>query len=108
MIALTLKEQPAVPLEAEVLSPDVMATLTNAAIRALPVLLGKRQRRVDDFFAVEGEASDELEIRGDVRKVKWIGRQMSRGRIAVVGNAGMHLGAYMKGGTIDVTGNVSD
>jgi formylmethanofuran dehydrogenase subunit C len=108
MIALTLKEQPAVPLEAEVLSPDVMATLTNAAIRALPVLLGKRQRRVDEFFEVEGEASDELEIRGDVRKVKWIGRQMSRGRVAIAGNAGMHLGAYMKGGTIDVTGNVSD
>lgn len=108
MITLTLKEQPAVPLEAEVLSPDVMATLTNDAIRALPVHLGKRQRRVDDFFTVEGEASDELEIRGDARKVKWIGRDMTRGRITIHGNAGMHLGAYMKGGTIEVSGHVSD
>ena len=33
---------------------------------------------------------------------------MTRGRIAIVGNAGMHLGAYMKGGTIEVTGNASD
>ena len=33
---------------------------------------------------------------------------MSRGRLRVVGNAGMHLGAYMKGGTIEVTGNASD
>ncbi len=33
---------------------------------------------------------------------------MTRGRIRVVGNAGMHLGAYMKGGTIDVSGNVTD
>ena len=33
------------------------------------------------------------------RKVKWIGRGMTRGRIAIVGDAGMHLGAYMKGGT---------
>ena len=108
MITLTLKEQPNVPLEAEMIAPDVMMTLANDAIRALPVYLGKRQRRVDDFFAVEGEASDELEIRGDARKVKWIGRGMTRGRITIVGNAGMHLGAQMKGGAIDVSGNTSD
>lgn len=108
MIALTLKEQPSVPLEAELLSPDVMAPLANHAIRALPVLLGKRQCRVDDFFTVEGEASDELEIRGDVGKVKWIGRGMTRGRVTITGSAGMHLGAYMKGGAIDVSGNASD
>jgi len=69
MITLTLKEQPDVPLEAEVLSPDAMAALAHDAIRALPVYLGKKTCRVDDFFAVEGEASDELNIRGDASKV---------------------------------------
>src|SRR5207249_1216691 len=108
MITLTLKEQPSVPLEAENVSPDVMATLPHADIRALPVYLGKRQRRLDDFFAVEGEVSEEIEIRGDATRVKWIGRAMTRGRIAIAGNAGMHLGAYMKGGTIEVSGNASD
>jgi formylmethanofuran dehydrogenase subunit C len=108
MIALTLKEQPAVPLEAEVISPDVMAALSHDAIRALPVFLGKRQCRLDQFFEVEGEASDELEIHGDAAKVKWIGRGMSHGRIAIHGNAGMHLGAAMKGGAIEVSGNASD
>jgi formylmethanofuran dehydrogenase subunit C len=108
MITLTLKEQPPVPLEAEMLTPDTMATLSNEAIRALPVHLGKRQVRVDDFFEVEGAASDELEIRGDATKVKWIGRGMTRGRITISGNAGMHLGAYMKGGRIEVSGNVTD
>ncbi|MGH9749591.1 MAG: formylmethanofuran dehydrogenase subunit C [Candidatus Polarisedimenticolia bacterium] len=108
MPILTLKEQPAVPLEAESLSPDVMAALAPDAIRALPVHLGKRQRRVDDFFEVEGPAGDELEIRGDAGKVKWIGRGMTRGRIRIAGNAGMHLGAGMKGGSIEVSGNVSD
>jgi formylmethanofuran dehydrogenase subunit C len=108
MIALTLREQPAVPLEAEFLSPDIMAQLSNADIRALPVYLGKKQCRVDDFFTVEGEGGDEIEIRGDASKVKWIGRHMTRGRISVVGNAGMHLGAYMQGGTIDVSGNTTD
>jgi formylmethanofuran dehydrogenase subunit C len=108
MIILTLKERTAVPLEAEALSPDVTANLTHDAVRALPVLLGKHPYRVDDFFEVEGEASDALEIRGDAGNVKWIGRCMTRGTIAVQGNAGMHLGAYMKGGTIEVSGNASD
>ena len=109
MITLTLKEAvDRVPLEAESISPDTTAALDNAAVRALPVYLGKRQCRVDDFFDVAGERSDQLELRGDLRKVRWIGRGMSRGRISVIGNVGMHLGAYMKGGSIDVSGSASD
>jgi formylmethanofuran dehydrogenase subunit C len=108
MIELTVKERTAVPLEAECLSPDVMASLSRDAICALPVLLGKHAYRVDEFFAVEGAASDELKIRGDAGNVKWIGRGMTRGRIAVQGNAGMHLGSQMRGGTIEVSGNASD
>ena len=108
MTTLTLKESPTVPLEAEVLSPDTIAPLGRDEIAALPVYLGKRQRRVDDFFTVDGDGSDELEIRGDAGRVKWIGRGMTRGKIILVGNAGMHLGAYMKGGTIEVHGNASD
>jgi formylmethanofuran dehydrogenase subunit C len=110
VITLTLKDHPNVPLEAETISPDVMSGLAHDAIRALPVQLGKRQRRLDDFFTVEGEASDEIQIRGDARKVKWIwiGRGMTSGRIHVDGHAGMHLGAHMQGGTIEVSGNVTD
>jgi formylmethanofuran dehydrogenase subunit C len=104
---LTLKEHLTVPLETEVLSPDVIAPLGSVEVRALPVFLGKRQYRLDEFFEVQG-SGEELEIRGDAARVKWIGRGMKRGRIHVIGNAGMHLGAYMKGGTIEVTGNASD
>src|SRR5580700_7176200 len=105
---LTLKEPPHVPLEAEVLTPDVIAPLGHDEVRALPVVLGKRQYRLDDLFEVEGAGSDELEIHGDAGRVKWIGRGMTRGRITIHGDAGMHLGAYLKGGTIEVTGNASD
>jgi formylmethanofuran dehydrogenase subunit C len=105
---LTLKERPHVPLEAEVLSPDVIAPLSHGEVCALPVVLGKRQRRLDDFFEVAGPGSEELEIRGDAGRVKWIGRGMTRGLITVAGDAGMHLGAHMKGGTIEVSGNTSD
>jgi formylmethanofuran dehydrogenase subunit C len=109
MITLTLKEPvELVPLEAEALCPDAMATLDNDAIRAMPVYLGKKQCRLDDFFTVDGEASDELEIRGELKKIRWIGRGMSHGRINIIGNVGMHLGAHMKGGTIEVSGSASD
>jgi formylmethanofuran dehydrogenase subunit C len=108
MITLTPRERPVVPLEAELVSPDVMATLANDGIRALPVQLGKRQCRLEDFFTVDGEASEEIRIAGDVGKVKWIGRGMTRGRIQIDGDAGMHLAAYMKGGAVEVSGNVTD
>jgi formylmethanofuran dehydrogenase subunit C len=108
MITLTLRKQPTVPLEAEVISPDVLESLSGEAVRALPIYLGKRQLRLDEFFEVDGEAGDELEIRGDATRVKWIGRGMTHGRIRIVGNAGMHLGSAMKGGAIEVTGNASD
>ena len=39
--------------------------LTHDEVRALPVFLGKRQLRLDDFFDVEGDGGDEIEIRGD-------------------------------------------
>ena len=108
MITLTLKEAPTVPLEAELLSPDTIAPLTIDEIRALPVHLGKRRRRVDDFFAVDGVPGDELEIRGDVGRVKWIGHGMTRGLVRIDGHAGMHLGSAMTGGAIEVSGNAGD
>jgi len=107
-ITLRLKEQPTVPLEAEVLSPDTFAELSNDEIRSKIVYHGKRQCRLDDFFDVDGERSDDLELHGNLHKVRWIGREMSRGRITVHGSVGMHLGAYMKGGEIEVHGNAGD
>lgn len=108
MLTLTLKEPTAVPVEAECLSPDTLAPLSHADVRSLPVMLGKRTLRLDELFDVEGDGSDEVELRGDLGKVKWVGRGMTRGRVLVRGNAGMHLGAYMTGGGIEVTGDAAD
>lgn len=107
-IFLHLKREPTVPLEAEVLSPDVVAELSNAEIRALTIYHGKRQLPLEEFFEVYGERSDDLEITGNMHKVRWIGRRMSRGSIKINGNVGMHLGAYMRGGRIEVHGNAGD
>jgi formylmethanofuran dehydrogenase subunit C len=107
-ITLHLKRQPVVPLECEILSPDVMAELSNSEIRALTIYHGKRQLPLGDFFEVYGEKSPDLVLHGDLNKVRWIGRAMSQGTITVHGSVGMHLGAYMKGGRIEVHGNASD
>ncbi len=107
-IRLTLKNQPTVPLEAEVLCPDALAELTHQEICAAVIYHGKRQCRIDDFFEVEGERSDQLQLHGDLNKVRWIGREMSRGSIQVHGDVGMHLGAYMQGGQIEVHGSAGD
>jgi formylmethanofuran dehydrogenase subunit C len=95
-------------LEAEVLTPDTLAELSNADIRALTVYHGKRQLPLGEFFDVEGERSDDLQIHGDLNKVRWIGRGMSRGTITIHGTVGMHLGAHMRAGRIEVHGNAGD
>ena len=104
-VSLHLKRQPAVPLEAEVISPDVMGQLSNAELRELRVYHGKRQLPLSEFFDVEGEFSQDLELHGDLHKVRWIGRAMSQGSITVHGSVGMHLGSYMSGGRIEVHGD---
>ena len=108
MMTFRLKERPTVPLEAEVLCPDRIAGLTADAVAALPVFHGKRQHRLDTFFEIDGPPGENLELNGDLSRVKWIGRGMTCGRVRIVGSAGMHLGAYMTGGTIEVTGSAAD
>ena len=45
-LTLTLREQPAVPLEAEVLSPDRLAGAGREEIEALPVWHGNERTRL--------------------------------------------------------------
>ena len=107
-IKLTLTRQPTVPLEAEALCPDTLADCPADEIAQLTIYHGKRQLPLSDFFEIEGEKSDEVEIHGDLKKVRWIGRGMSRGHLKIQGDVGMHLGAYMRGGSIEVKGNAGD
>ena len=107
-LTLTLRERPAVPLEAEALTPDGVAPLRRAEIEALTVWEGNRRARVGDFFAVSGEVGDELRIEGDLGRVKFLGAGMESGRLTVAGSAGMHAGAGMRGGELVVEGDVGD
>ncbi len=115
-VHLSLHTQPTVPLEAEVLTPNRLAGLTDLEIMALPVMHGNQTATIGDFFRVgvgqgHGQAlplPDDVVIDGDLVRVKRVGEKMTAGRLHVKGNVGMHAGAGMVGGEIIVDGNVGD
>lgn len=104
--SLRLVQEVRLPVEAESISPDRFEGLSRAELAALPLLVGRRKRRIGDLFEVEGEGSDHLVLEGDLGHVKRIGEAMSRGKIEIRGRVGMHLGARMSGGEIEVQGDV--
>src|SRR3954462_15782206 len=106
-LTLRLREQPAVPLEAELLCPDRLAGASRDEIEALPVWHGNERTRVGEFFDISG-AGDEVRLEGDLSRVKFVGAGMTTGRLTVAGNVGMHAGAGMRGGELHVEGDAGD
>ena len=104
-LTLTLQEQPDVPLEAEVLTPDRLAGADDVA--ALPLWHGKERTRVGEFFAVSG-AGDDVRLEGDLSRVKNVGAGMTAGRLTVAGDVGAHAGAGMRGGELHIEGDAGD
>ena len=107
-VRLTLRSAIDRPIEIDGLTPDRTANLSNAEIAALPVRAGSRHAAVGDFFTVEGERADRLQIEGDLRNVDGLGAGSASGEVLVHGNAGRRVGAGMTGGWIDVRGDVGD
>jgi len=114
-VTLRLREPTTIPIEADSICPDHFAGYSRAEIEALPAYYGRRKVTLGDLFTVEGEHSDNIIVEGDrsaersrqsLCHVKRIGQGMSRGRITIHGDAGMHLGAEMCGGEILVNGDV--
>jgi len=106
-LTLRLREQPVVPLEAEVLCPDRLAGASREEIEALPVWHGNERTRVGEFFAVSGAGAD-VRLEGDLSSVKFVGAGMTAGRLTVAGVVGMHAGAGMCGGELHVEGDAGD
>src|ERR671923_3099797 len=106
-LTLTLREQPVVPLEADVLCPDRLAGASREEIEALPVWHGNERTRVGEFFDVTG-SGDDVRVEGDLSRVKLVGAGMTFGRLTVAGDVGMHAGAGMTGGELHVEGDAGD
>ena len=88
-LTLTLREQPAVPLETEALCPDRLAGASRGEIEGLAAWHGNERTRLGEFFAVSG-SGDDVRIEGDLSRVKFVGAGMSGGRVTVAGHVSVN------------------
>lgn len=109
-IVLKLKRYVRFPVDGSPISPDNFAGKSLENIEKLPLLLGNRERHMNNLFDVSGETSDvasdqAIRVVGDVRSFREIGKGMSDGLILFTGDAGFNVGKEMKGGKIVVEGD---
>ena len=109
-LTLTFRHPSAAPLEVDSIRIESVRSQSLDEVLRTPVHRGNRSLPFGDFFEASGSACDDETIvwQGDLRKVKRIGAGLSRGRVIVEGDAGMHLGAEMTGGDVEVHGDVGD
>lgn len=112
-LTLVPKEVTAIPVEAEVISPTVVAGRSLRDVQRLTVYQGKVRLTLADHFDVSGEVAETpaeqmIVVDGDVPHVKYIGAAMDAGRLVVKGDAGMHTGSQMAGGMLTVEGGAAD
>jgi len=110
-VTVTIKEQPALFIEAEHISPDGFAGKSAAEIAALHVYVGTEQFTVGTYFEISGQggptaAETKVVLKGDFSRVKYLGMKMTAGEMVIEGNADMYVGAWMQGGRLTVKGSV--
>jgi len=109
-ITITMKNPPALYLEADNVSPDAFAGKTAAQIAELHVHEGNVTSTLGKYFEVNGNAGataadTKIIVKGDVKKVKYLGFKMSAGDLVVEGSTDQYAGAWMTGGKMLVKGN---
>jgi formylmethanofuran dehydrogenase subunit C len=113
-IAIVPRREFRVPVEAERISPDVLALLAIEEIGKVEVWEGNRKTALSDLFEVSGDdgsATPEetlISLSGDFSKVKRVGENMTSGWIAADSDLGMHAGNGMAGGEIEIGGRAGD
>jgi formylmethanofuran dehydrogenase subunit C len=108
-LRLELINRTTIPLEVEGILPETVLGKSVGEIERLTIFHGNRRVPLADFFRISGSCDDEcLQWEGDLAGVHWLGAGMTRGTLRVEGPAGRHVGSRMRGGRIDVAGDVSD
>ncbi len=110
-VTITMKNQPALYLETDNVAPDKFAGKTAQQIAELHVYEGNTTSTLGKYFEVAGNAGataadTRIVVKGDVKKVKYLGMKMSAGELVVEGSTDLYAGAWMSGGTMLVKGNV--
>jgi len=110
-VTITMKNPPALYLEADNVTPDAFAGKTAAQIADLHVHEGNTTSSLGKYFEVSGSAGataadTKIIVKGDVKKVKYLGFKMSAGEMIIEGSADQYVGAWMTGGRLLAKGNV--
>ena len=84
-VTITMKNPPALYLEADTVSPDAFAGKTAAQIGEFHVHEGNVTSILGKYFDVSGNAGataadTKIIVKGDVKKVKYLGFKMRRRR----------------------------
>lgn len=111
-VTITMKNVPALYLEADNISPDAFAGKTAAQIAELSVHEGNMTSTLGKYFEVSGNAGataadTKILVKGDVKKVKYLGFKMTAGELVIEGSTDLYVGAWMKGGKILAKGDVA-
>jgi formylmethanofuran dehydrogenase subunit C len=110
-VIITMKNVPALYLEADNVSPDAFAGKTASQIAELSVHEGNTTSTLGKYFEVSGSAGataadTKILVKGDVKKVKYLGFKMSAGELVIEGSTDQYVGAWMKGGKLLAKGDV--
>lgn len=110
-VTITMKNPPALYLEADTITPDTFAGKTAAQIAELPVFEGNMPTTLGKYFEIIGgagttAADTKIIVKGDVKKVKYLGMKMSAGEMIIEGSTDQYVGAWMTGGKLLAKGSV--
>lgn len=99
-----------VPVEVEKVVPNNIAGLSLKEVLKIRVYEGNRRKTLGELFEVLGEIADkpseqEIIFQSSSYKIRFIGEEMTAGKIIVEGDAGPLAGFKMKGGTLIIKGN---
>jgi formylmethanofuran dehydrogenase subunit C len=110
-VTITMKNPPALYLEAEHITPDAFAGKSSAQIAELHVYEGNTTYTLGKYFEITGNAGataadTKVIVKGDVTKVKYIGMKMSAGELVIESSTDLYVGAWMTGGKLHAKGDV--
>lgn len=94
--------------DAKSLVPKHLDGLSSSEIGRLILPTDYGPSLVSDWFDIEGDDSNCIEIHGDCSLLDNLGWELDRGTLSVHGNAGHRTGARMTNGILQVDGNSGD
>jgi formylmethanofuran dehydrogenase subunit C len=104
----TLKQQPALRIDASALQPAALASLSLAEVEKIALPHGKDKLQIAEMFTVQARDDGPLTLEGDLSRFDRIGCGLADGELHVRGSVGAYAGAGMSGGRVVVDGDAGD